>query len=553
MSTKISNLYVPSKGDPSTSKLWIVGEAPGWEEEKLGEPFVGESGKLLKEIMLRNGIDPNSDVYFANLCHYRPNGNVFELLEGSKELEEGLRELQENIRTYTPNLIVALGNQPLRYLTGREGISKWRGSILTTSLDRYTKEIKVIPTYHPAYICRPEGADSQPYFDIDFQRIVEDAKFPELNIPQLDIHINDLTPQAIDELLSAKLIAVDIETIKQTLEIICIGFAVSPTKAYVYEWNNASAQAGIIQPLLLGTVSSKIFHGGIFDACVLRLNGIRVERYEHDTIIQSHILNAELPRDLATLNSIYTRQPYYKTAGRANIPGDAKSWSTKFDRKGLYIYNGTDCCVTYEIFKAQLRELQEQSLYDFYKYEISVNDAFVDLTLEGMNVDIERRNLMLGSVLLEKTLDQVKLNRLCEREINVQGKKTLPDYLYSKEGLGLPERKKRNAKGEWVITTDQDSIVNLIGWCKGQRDNYKTDSKKKEMDKKIEILKLIMKIRERDKLASNYLNFELHEGKCKSIWRADGTETGRPSSKLFFDGSGMNMMTVPRSKVEVRI
>jgi len=110
---------------PDNYNIMLVGEAPGAEEQGQGRPFVGRSGQLLERYLERNLVT-RSQVKLANLSKYRPgtNHNKFEVLLGSTQLEDGLGELSEEIKRARPNVIIALGNWPLYYLTGKCGLDK---------------------------------------------------------------------------------------------------------------------------------------------------------------------------------------------------------------------------------------------------------------------------------------------------------------------------------------------------------------------------------------------------------------------------------------------
>jgi len=133
----ISPIRVPDEG-PEDSPILFVGEAPGAEEEKEGRPFIGYSGNILTNVLLRNGLSREA-VRLGNLCHFRPPNNRFEALLGTPQLNEGLQELYDYIRRARPTLIVPLGNWPTFFLTGKcilktqkgittvSGILKWSG------------------------------------------------------------------------------------------------------------------------------------------------------------------------------------------------------------------------------------------------------------------------------------------------------------------------------------------------------------------------------------------------------------------------------------------
>lgn len=539
----ISNIYVPSEGNPK-SKLWIVGESPGYHEEVESRPFVGESGKLLDTVLVNNGIR-RSDIFITNLCHYRPPGNKFQALLGSRQLEEGLDELKSHMADHRPNLICGLGGAALFHLTGAEGISKYRGSILTES----TQGIKCISTYHPAFILRNRAA--YPIFDVDIRRVASDSRFPELNLPQRTIVID---PPELDywlnEILKHEYVSCDIESVKGTTEILCVGFGLSAELGVVIPYDGTLAKRDFIETVLASNVR-KVFHFGTYDVTVLRLNGHTVNAYTDDTIVQAHVLNPELPRDLGFLVSVETREPYFKEDGKKNIPGDNKAWSKRRNKADLYAYNGKDICTTIEIFYKQHELLVEDSMYDFYRYEMDVqNEVALPLSMNGFPVDLERLNSIADYVRKDRAKYIIFLQTLVGRSVNVGSTKQMCYLLY--QDLKLPVRKKTNKKtGKVGLTADEDAIVSLIGYCKNHLAKLKTERATPEWTRKLHILKLILKIRGYDKLDSSYFKITLNDGKAMSLYKVAGTETGRFATSKFVDGSGLNISTIPREALEI--
>jgi len=232
----IGTQRVPFEG-PDEYDIMLVGEAPGAEEVGQGRPFVGRSGQLLERYLERNMVT-RSQVKLANLSKYRPgqNHNKFESLLGSTQLEDGLDELAEEIKRTKPNVVVALGNWPLYYLTGCCGLDKtkpkpgsgiflYRGSRLS-ALPRFGGDNqKVFVSLHPAYITRVWGWN--PVFNLDLTRAVEDSKFPEFRYPEYEEYI-DPDPSTlhtlVHETLSADWISCDIETFPDH-HYSCVGWA----------------------------------------------------------------------------------------------------------------------------------------------------------------------------------------------------------------------------------------------------------------------------------------------------------------------------------------
>lgn len=132
------------------SKLMLVGEAPGREEDLQGIPFVGRSGMLLNRILAAIGLK-REDVYIANTIPWRPPGNR---TPTPMEIELCRPFIERQIELSAPEILVALGGPAMQVLTGvKNGIIRTRGQWLSHHLEN-GKTIPVMPTFHPAYLLR---------------------------------------------------------------------------------------------------------------------------------------------------------------------------------------------------------------------------------------------------------------------------------------------------------------------------------------------------------------------------------------------------------------
>jgi len=132
--------FVPSVGDED-AKVMLIGEAPGENEVKQKEPFVGRAGKRLDEILEEIGVT-RSKLYITNLVKIRPPNNRNPKKE---EIEAWKPLLKKEIKDVNPDFILTLGNFPSReILDTKEGITKIRGEVKTI------EGRKVMPVYHPA-------------------------------------------------------------------------------------------------------------------------------------------------------------------------------------------------------------------------------------------------------------------------------------------------------------------------------------------------------------------------------------------------------------------
>lgn len=553
--------YVPSEGDPS-APIWFVGEAPGYDEslhEKL-RPFIGESGILFRKTCSKAGISVKmpenalkyhendwrmKDVFITNLSHYRPRDNKFAYLNKSPQLEDGINELRDLLAKYNPNCICALGAEPLYYLCNKKGIVNYRGSILPCTLVE-DRKIKVVASLHPAFIIRSRKA--YPLFDFDIRRAVEESQSKRFNYPELTIDIwkdDEYSNHLYDLCDKAEELDIDIETVKNTLEIRCISFTYADYKALVFPWNDFTKI--YIQNLLISS-ARKSFHNGVFDYTVLHLNGMEILNYHDDTLLAANVIEPELPRKLATLTSLYTRIPYYKHEGKGEKgEQDSKGWSRKVKLEPLMKYCGKDTIVTRAVRVEQIKELQQLGLYDFYRYEMKKQFVAIDLGLEGLLVDEERREILRNACKKEYSkYYNILWNLNNQKDINPGSPKQICKLLY--EELNLPKRRHQKTK---KITADENALISLMSHCEGEAAKLKTENSKMKWKTKIAVIKVLLQLRYWMKLYSAYVDIKLYDGKAKSIWKVAGTETGRPSAGIFLDKSGLALTTIPRGTVKV--
>lgn len=128
------------------AKIMFVGEAPGEEEDKLGRPFVGRSGKLLDKLIGSMGLS-RSEVYIANILKVRPPNNRVPTYD---EALSCLPYLKEQIEIIKPKVIITLGATATKYLLSdmKLAITKARGNF------HKHDGVFVLPTYHPSYLLR---------------------------------------------------------------------------------------------------------------------------------------------------------------------------------------------------------------------------------------------------------------------------------------------------------------------------------------------------------------------------------------------------------------
>jgi len=135
---------VPGRG-PVPAEIMLVGEAPGASEDMEGEPFVGQSGRVLNAMLREAGIDPQA-VRISNAVRCRPPKNRDPV---ESEIDACRFHLRAEILTVRPQAIVALGGIALHALTWANGITRFRGKVMPLD-EWFGHEATVWPTFHPA-------------------------------------------------------------------------------------------------------------------------------------------------------------------------------------------------------------------------------------------------------------------------------------------------------------------------------------------------------------------------------------------------------------------
>jgi uracil-DNA glycosylase len=136
-------------GNPD-AEVMLIGEAPGAEEDRLGKPFVGQSGKLLDKMLATIGLQRRA-VYITNVVYWRPPGNRSPT---QAEIAACQPFLERQIELLRPQVIVFLGGIAARGLLGvKEGVTKLRGRAFVYPTAAGTR-IPAMVTFHPAFLLR---------------------------------------------------------------------------------------------------------------------------------------------------------------------------------------------------------------------------------------------------------------------------------------------------------------------------------------------------------------------------------------------------------------
>ena len=154
----------------------VIGEAPGAEEDRRGEPFVGHAGQLLDAMLRAIGLSRETNVYIANILKSRPPGNRDPRPE---EVAACLPYLHRQIALVRPKLLLAVGRIAAQTLLGTDApLGRLRGRAHAFG----EHNVPLVVTYHPAYLLRSPAEKRKAWEDLQFARtLFAQIRNPEPN------------------------------------------------------------------------------------------------------------------------------------------------------------------------------------------------------------------------------------------------------------------------------------------------------------------------------------------------------------------------------------
>jgi uracil-DNA glycosylase family 4 len=165
---------VPGEGNPN-ARIMFVGEGPGADEDAQGRPFVGRAGQLLDKVITAMGLK-RSDVFIGNILKCRPPENRDPRAD---EIISCLPYLQRQIEIINPEIIVALGAHAARTLLNTtKSIGQLRGQFHEYYAGLGRAPIKLMATYHTAYLLRNYSPENRKRVWEDMQKVLVELDLP---------------------------------------------------------------------------------------------------------------------------------------------------------------------------------------------------------------------------------------------------------------------------------------------------------------------------------------------------------------------------------------
>lgn len=539
---------------PSDSRIMIVTEYPSFEDAKIGTPLQGESGREFDKMLYEAKI-ARSQCFVTSVARVPCPGNDTEAWIPSKKknitptmvdlhgrrvaplVKDGVELLKREIELVRPNVIVVLGNLALFALTGKMGITKWRGSEmqaeLTTALDR---PLKVIPTYVPNMVLRQWSW--RPIVVHDLRKVNRESASPIITRPDYEFIIrpNYDTASSVLQQVLAKLDAAttpiklswDIET--RTGHIACIGLAWSPLHAICIPllcierddgyWT-ADEEARLVH--LIYRVATHPMAGGLgqnflYDAQYILRFWHFVPRITKDTMLQQHAIFTNMPKGLDFISSMYAEHHlYWKDEG--------KEWTKSMSEDELWAYNCKDACVTYEVSTAIENVASHMGLSQVDSFQQSLFMPVFRTMTRGIRIDHKEKSRLAEVLMGEIHQRELWLYNVLGRQVNFRSPPQVQALFYEE----LKQAPIFNRKTK-TITTDEEALRKIAA--------------------REPLLKpLVNKILEIRSLGVFLSTFVLSrtdvDGRMRCSYNIAGTTTFRFSSSQNPFGSGLNLQNIP--------
>jgi len=410
MQTKSVPNYLPVH---ATTKLAIIGEAPGVEEVREGRPFVGASGRMLSELCARYGVNI-ANVFLGNVCQIRPPGNVIANFEwNGDEIQSGLAALQADLLRYQPTCCLLLGASALRAAANEpRSVNNWRGSIFRGMHTSPIGNVLCVSSFHPAACLRQYNW--KPLLNFDIGKAVRLSQKPNFSPPEDRFKLFPTADEVVRTLewleREPRLVSVDIEGYWNAMS--CLSIAWSPQDAIIIPFSGIGSGSYFekeedevavwkaLSRFLSNPKVPKLFQNGLYDRFVfLYGHRIVVRGVVEDTMIKHWERYCELPKSLDFQTSIYTNRPYYKDE---RTSGDAVRFWT---------YCCTDSAVTYEINNVLTKSLVDPESLAHYRHNMLLSNAFLYMEVRGIRYNAKlaaekREKILQEAYEYQRTLDE---------------------------------------------------------------------------------------------------------------------------------------------------
>lgn len=518
--------------DVSQKRLCIIGEALGADEELNGEYFCGKAGNMFNKLLKESGLIREA-IHVTNVVKVRPPDNKLDRLhELNLTIDDFIPYLQEELSIVQPRAILALGATAMTALTGKLGITKWRGSIVECSLVPSVPSVLI--TFHPSYIQRGQW-HLYPYVRNDFINFAELAFGLAKTTVPFEMVTNPSITQILDYLSDIRNTStetcIDIETVNRT-HITCIGFSKNPNSAICIPFRHQGMHlrwSKSEQLVIIDAMKQVYQKPGLvkigqnfldYDAhYLLPFMGFPREPI-FDTLYAHQLIHADARHDLGFIMSVYTDMPFHKD--------DFKDWSsgTLPHDETLWQYNSRDCIGTHRAGLKLRSDLHEIGLYDFLVgYIMPFKRVLFEMEWRGVRVDTTLRDAMATDVRDNLLPDaQWAVEELAGHALNPNSNKQVGTLLADELHMPLKKTEKDN------YTVNEDALEDLYARFPQHR-------------RIMELIICARKMKAKD--LGTYLTAPLSpDGRLRTSFGI--AKTGRLTSGTNHHGEGTNLQNQPK-------
>ena len=531
---------------PVPADYAIIGEAPGYDDERLGQPFVGNSGQELNRMLGDAGL-LRSQCYCSNILNERYSGDVEDLVVFGKKCPEGfvafrnawvsplfalgVARIEAELALVKPRVIIAVGNVALFALTGHWGVKSWRGSRLSCPL----ASVALVPTYNPAAVTRQWSLRPQVVPDLARarriamgQQLPADVNFTIPGSPDEALRVLDRLLQLADFPQPLPL-SVDIET--RAGHIACTGIAWSATEAICipsmiaqapYWWCSEAEEAIVVfkmKQLLTHPNVRVIGQNFLYDAQYFIRRWKFLPNIWLDTMIAHHATFNTLPKGLDFLSAMYAHDHIY-------WKDESKDWDPHIGERQLWIYNCKDATITYEIAFEILKTAEALGTLDNVQFQHSLFLPALYAMYTGVPINHKKRADFGAKLVEEMVRRETEIEYIVGHPLSPRSPKQLASFFYT--DLKLPPVKNRKTG---AVTTNRDALEVL----------------ERKEPLLIPITARIEALRSLGVFNSTFVCAALDpDGRMRCSFNVAGTSTYRWSSSQNAWGRGANLQNLPK-------
>jgi uracil-DNA glycosylase family 4 len=490
---------------PRNAEIVVVGEGPGFVEDRDGVPFVGRAGILLNELLAQAGFD-RSKMFVTNSVRCRPPENRD---PSAAELKACRPYLRDELAGIQPRVVLALGNHALKTLTGESGISAHRGELLPLSPSYGFLSTKAFATVHPAAGLRYPHMRQQTEEDLAMLRRLLDDDFQTIAVPW---EPGDRTK--LDD--TQELWAFDCETnSRETRDPFChvyccaIDCGTGPVQVFTNMKQTAhdlALQTTIMQGRVVGHNASR------FDRLMLRRIAGRDLKCD-DTMLMGFLLHEDWgPAKRLNLESLCAAElgvrPWKKDV----------TWNWReaesIPKEAMHAYCARDTRYTRELALKLAPKLQSEGLWNLYdKLLLPASRALADMEERGVYVNAA--NVAEARTYWEAEAEmQLEALHAIKPDFNPRSSKQVGELLFDEMGY------------EPVDRTKGGKASTAVGTLKTLREQYHDDP----------VFDALLKYRRSQKMLGTYIaKFESEPDKWGMLYpwySMTNTVTGRTSGDL---------------------